>query len=80
MSLLNNGKGGNKMKKKQTKLSLSDILTQLIATEDGILECEQSEIAIVDDRYFKRPYFFDQVKVIYLCAYDGVRDCFGITV
>lgn len=53
---------------------------QLIATEDGILESEQSEIAVVDNRYFKRPYFFDQVKVIYLCAYDGVRDCFGITV
>ncbi|ENZ5655576.1 hypothetical protein ACT46A_002492 [Enterococcus hirae] len=67
------------MKKKQTKLSLADILTQLTATEDGVVEFEQSEIAVVDDRYFKMPYFFDQAKVICLCGYDGVRDYFGIT-
>lgn len=67
------------MKKKQTKLSLANILTQLTATEDGVVEFEQSEIAVVDDRYFKMPYFFDQAKVICLCGYDGVRDYFGIT-
>ncbi|MDQ8448402.1 hypothetical protein Q3F24_12290 [Enterococcus faecium] len=67
------------MKKKQTKLSLADILTQLSATEDGVVEFERSEIAVVDDRYFKMPYFFDQEKVICLCGYDGVRDYFGIT-
>ncbi|MCB8537254.1 hypothetical protein KMA69_12285 [Enterococcus faecium] len=67
------------MKKKQTKLSLADILTQLTATEDGVVEFERSEIAVVDDRYFKMPYFFDQAKVIFLCGYDGVRDYFGIT-
>lgn len=67
------------MKKKQTKLSLADILTQLTATEDGVVEFEQSEIVVVDDRYFKMPYFFDQAKVICLCGYDGVRDYFGIT-
>ena len=43
ISLLDNGKGGNKMKKKQTKLSLADILTQLTATEDGVVEFERSE-------------------------------------
>lgn len=67
------------MKKKQTKLSLADILTQLTATEDGVVEFEQSEIAVVDDRYFKMPYFFDQAKVICFCGFDGVRDYFGIT-
>ena len=45
------------MKKKQTKLSLADILTQLTATEDGVVEFERSEISVVDDRYFKMPYF-----------------------
>lgn len=80
ISLLDNGKGGNKMKKKQTKLSLADILTQLTATEDGVVEFERSEISVVDDRYFKMPYFFDQAKVICLCGYDGVRDYFGIRI
>ena len=65
------------MKKKQTKVSLADILTQLTATEDGVVEFEQSEIAVVDDRYLKMPYFFDQAKVICLCRYDGVRDFRG---
>ena len=68
------------MKKKQTKLSLADILTQLTATEDGVVEFERSEISVVDDRYFKMPYFFDQAKVICLCGYDGVRDYFGIRI
>jgi len=71
ISLLDNGKGGNKMKKKQTKLSLADILTQLTATEDGVVEFERSEISVVDDRYFKMPYFFDQAKVICFVATMG---------
>lgn len=79
ISLLNNGKKVEIRWKKQTKLSLADILTQLIATEDGVVEFERSEISVVDDHYFKIPYFFDQAKVNCLCGYDGVRGYFGIT-
>lgn len=36
------------MKKKQTKLWLSDILSQLTAIKDGILLIPNSDVAIVD--------------------------------
>ncbi|MCS5465101.1 hypothetical protein NWO25_14385 [Enterococcus lactis] len=59
------------MKKKQTKLSLADILTQLTATEDGVVEFERSEISVVDDRYFKMPYFLTKQRSFAFVATMG---------
>ncbi|HHA4136305.1 TPA: hypothetical protein ACOBV7_002422 [Enterococcus faecium] len=70
------------MKKKQTKLLLSDILKQLTAATDGILLIPNSDVAIVDERdleVFEVPEVLDDSKTICFWTSDGIRNYFSIT-